>query len=83
MDEDKQKNTEPPNETRVIWRSGCLDADKQAVKYISTYLLSLMVLCFAFYMTASGDPDNLAVWVSIISSIIGVYLPSPLPNQNE
>ena len=77
MDE-KETTTNKPEE-RVVWRSGCFDMDKQAVKFGCTYFLSLTVLTFSFYMISKdGDDSQLALWSSIITSIASQYLPSPL-----
>ena len=73
--QDHEAKTEEP--APKIWRSCCLTADKEAVKYLLTYLLSASILAFSFIMASTADDTRLTIWVSIISGISGQYLPSP------
>jgi hypothetical protein len=79
-----ERPTEPrvsdePSDNKVVWKSGCLHTDKDAVKFFCTYLLSLLVLSFAFYMVAKDEDDSqLALWSSMITGIASQYLPSPI-----
>jgi hypothetical protein len=59
------------------WKSCCFTVNVEAAKYLSTYLISLFVLFFAFYMTIKEEKDY-ALWVSMITGIAGQYMPSPL-----
>lgn len=68
---------DPEGVGRVTWKSCCLTSDSEAVKYILTFAMSSSVLAFAFYRLTVVD-DELALWVSVISGIMGTYLPSPL-----
>lgn len=64
----------------VVWRSCCCTADRSMFKYVATYIISTLVLLFAFYMvTSNGDNESqLAIWVSIITGIASQYMPSPI-----
>jgi hypothetical protein len=59
------------------WRSCCFSSDREAVKYLLTYLLSLIILGFSFFRLTTSS-DELALWMTVISGISGTYLPSPL-----
>jgi hypothetical protein len=80
MVEPTHSEATPDNKvTPVIWESGCLHTDRDAVKFFCTYLLSLAVLSFAFYMVARDQDDSqLALWSSMITGIASQYLPSPI-----
>ena len=58
------------------WKSCCFSANVAAVKYFSTLLISLTVLLFACFM-AFNEKSERALWVSMISGIVGQYMPSP------
>jgi len=60
-----------------VWKSCCFSADRDAVKYFLTYLLSMTILGFSFYRLVTTT-DELAIWMTVISGISGTYLPSPL-----
>lgn len=81
MTDGYKEMTAPDIPTREVsdrsWKSCCFTVNVEAVKYFTTYLVSLMVLCFAFYMSLKEEKDR-ALWVSMISGIVGQYMPSPL-----
>ena len=74
----------PPDAIRPprIWKSCCLTADPDAVKYILTYAMSASIIAFSFFRLSSTD-DELALCVSVISGIMGTYLPSPLTHRDR
>jgi len=79
----KEDKDVSPTEDKVVWESGCLHTDKEAVKFFCTYFLSLVVLSFSFYMISRDDDDSqLALWSSIISGIASQYLPSPINERS-
>lgn len=79
---DEEVSTHVVEAKRVVWESGCLHVDRDATKFFATYLLSLIVLIFSFYMISrDSDDSQLALWSSIVTGIASQYLPSPLLNE--
>lgn len=51
--------------------------DKRAITFITQTIMVLIILIFSMYMIVSADADNdITVWVSILSAIVGNFLPS-------
>jgi hypothetical protein len=69
------------------WKSCCFLVNPQAATFAVQVLFSLFLILFsAFKVSGSGPPEPL--WVSILTSTIATWLPSPmhgspitLPNQ--
>jgi len=69
------------------WKSCCFLVNPQAATFAVQVLFSLFLILFsAFKVSGSGSPEPL--WVSILTSTIATWLPSPmhgspitLPNQ--
>lgn len=51
--------------------------DKRMITYIVQVLISGIVLCFCMFKLSEKNPDSdLTIWVSLLSGIVGNYLPS-------
>tara|TARA_B110000211_G_scaffold186403_1_gene211587 strand:+ start:197 stop:436 length:240 start_codon:yes stop_codon:yes gene_type:complete len=74
LDEDKRPD---------IWMSSCCRnegtvVDKELLKYLSQIGFSLIILFFSIYQIISLDDDiDKSMYFSLISLVVGVYLPSP------
>lgn len=65
------------------WKSPCCGQDRVCSKPLLVFLMqgviALIVLLFCMAQLAiAADPDNKAVYFSIISSLVTLFLPSPL-----
>ena len=61
-----------------IWRSACIELDKDFVVFISSYLVLtglLTFFCIGLYNAESCEESNL--YQSLLLLILGVILPSP------
>lgn len=70
------------------WRSPCCGQDQACSKSLLVFLLqaliALLVLLFCMVQLSYAlDPDNKAVYFSLISSLVTLYLPSPLSEKLE
>ena len=83
-----ETNSLPPTDDR--WYSYCCGKQKifsrSLVEYLIQCIFSLLVLLFAMYMYMSAaDSGTREVWISTISTIIGLHFPNPtfkeVPNQ--
>jgi hypothetical protein len=62
-----------------IYKSCCIgQSDKRLLKFIVQTVISLSLVGFSFYMLSSGvDCSEQAVYVSILTSVLSLWLPSP------
>jgi len=77
--------------TDVVWRSKCCNSkdgtevSQSCLTFTLTSMISLIVLVFALYQLAfdNDDEDNslTPLWISLVSSIGSLHLPSPLQNS--
>lgn len=70
------------NDEKEVWFSSCCGKTKTCsrsfIQYMIQCLFSLLVLLFAMWMYAfATEPAMREVWVSTISTIVGLHLPSP------
>lgn len=66
---------EPSNPN--LWRSCCLTVDKQMVQYITQCTMLFGVAIFSGYMVATNDACSNGVYLSLLSSTLSIFLPSP------
>ena len=73
--EEAEATTEEP---RRIWRSCCLECDRELVKFITKTVFAGSILGFACAMIATdGDPSNsplLSWYTSMIGLVAGSYI---------
>lgn len=74
-------------EKRDIWMSSCCKTngtvvDKELLKYLSQIGFSLIITIFAIYQIIVLDEDiDKSMYFSLISLVVGVYLPSPTHSE--
>jgi len=61
-----------PNEN---WAICCSNSSAHFIKYIVQVVISIAILSFAIAMIATGHDD--AVYWSLITLIVGVFVPTP------
>jgi hypothetical protein len=70
-------------EKNEIWRSSCCKGEgttvnREMLKYISQIGFSLIIIIFAIYQIIVLDEDiDKSMYFSLISLVVGVYLPAP------
>ena len=62
-----------------VWRSCCLLVNKDLVQFVMTSAISLTCLVYCFIMSADSTGDARASYFSLITFIVGVWLPAPRP----
>ena len=66
------------DDDNVVWRSGCFDLNKAFVKFLCSFAISVLLLTFSIYkLTTIDKDDDRSLYISLITLILGVYLPSP------
>ena len=68
----------PPDEERALWRSCCLQIDRQATVYFGQLAFSFSVLGFsaAMLVAADGDCNKVSPYIGLISFLPGKLLSS-------
>lgn len=73
-------------EKNEIWISNCCKGrtviNKELLKYLSQIGFSLIIIIFAIYQIIVLDEDiDKSMYFSLISLVVGVYLPSPTHSE--
>ncbi len=70
-------NDDDVHEDDVQWRICCSHSSKSFIKYVVTVIMSIIVLVFSIYMIATNPENDNSIYFSLMSSIIGMYMPQP------
>ena len=73
--ETKQDEAEAAADPDQNWAICCSKSSAQFIKYMVQVVVSLTILVFAIAMVSTGHDDS--VYWSLITLIIGVFVPSP------
>ena len=68
---------EPIHEDDVEWKICCSHSSKSFIKYVVTVIMSIIVLVFSIYMIATNPESDNSIYFSLVSTIIGMYMPQP------
>lgn len=65
--------------TPRLWRSCCVEIDRDAVVYISGFCLITATVSFCFFQLINlKDCHSQQAYLSVLTLILGVLLPSPV-----
>lgn len=74
---DIENQNEIKNEDENIWKIGCLgNLDRRCIVYFSQ-LITLTVCIGVSLFQVSTKEQNKDMWISLLSSCIGILIPSP------
>ena len=80
-DEDK-KATPGSDETLREWKSCCFTLHPQILVFVTQVFFSAFLIFFSAYkLVGAGQPDPL--YVSMLTTTVGVWLPSPLHSSTK
>ena len=65
------------NEDDITWRSCCFIINKNMIKFLSTFIISLIVICLCCYQIVDKSITDKSLYVSLLTLITGIYLPQP------
>jgi len=65
-----------PND-KVVWQSCCFNISKPMFKFISTFIISLIVICLCCYQIVDSTITDKSVYTSLLCVVLGIYLPQP------
>lgn len=65
-----------------IYQSCCLRIDKRALQFFTQALFSLLVIIFCIVNLTIKEGKNTEIYISLLTFILGVFLPSPNMRQD-
>lgn len=65
------------DEKQHQWRSCCLTMDRRFVVFIVQAIVSCSILIFSMVMLFYKDSCDNQIYIGLISTIIGLYMPAP------
>ena len=75
---ESSSSSSPADLRDVQWNLCCSKSSKQFVMYLTQTVVLMSVLIFAIAMLASAqEGQNRDLYVSLLSSVLGIYLPAP------
>ena len=69
----KRKEIEIENE----WRICCSKSSSVFIKYIVQVIISIIILIFSIVQLSIDDKRDKSIYVSLISTILGLFIPAP------
>ena len=70
--------------SRKLWRSCCVEIDRDAVVYLTGFSLITASMVFCFYqLIVLKDCHSQQSYLSVLTLILGVLLPSPVIKRNH
>jgi hypothetical protein len=80
MDVENQ-NVENQNDE---WQICCSHSSKQFIKYVTTVMISLIILFFSIIMISENPDGDNSIYFSLLSSIMSLYIhPPTLENKKK
>jgi hypothetical protein len=70
-----RESIQKPTELDIEYNTCCSKTKSSFLKFVSQLFVSLVVLVYSLTMVALGKNDS--VYYSLITLIIGVYIPTP------
>ena len=61
----------------VEWQLCCSRSSKSFIKYVTTVMMSVIILIFSIVMIYGNPTENNSIYFSLISSILTLYVPAP------
>lgn len=81
-DSDKEQN-ERHHEDDEQWKICCSRSSSTCIRFSVQVALSFCVIFFCFYQIAMTPGESHEIHYSILSSVLSVYMPSPLPHSSD
>ncbi len=73
----KQSPQQNDDDDNIEWSVCCSKSSKAFIKYVSTVMMSVIVLIFCIVMVALNPDSDNTIYFSLISSIISLYINPP------
>jgi len=70
-------NEHKPDDDNIEWTLCCSKSSKSFIKYLTTVLMSVIVLIFCIIQIILNTDQNNSIYFALISSIVSLYVPAP------
>lgn len=78
-----REETKNDEKTVKLKISNCI-TNSDVIKYIVSVLFSFIVTVFAIFMIVKSDsPSSETLWVSMLTSVVGIHFPQPQIKSKE
>ena len=72
------QRTNSEYEGRVVWKSCCLNCDKDIVQFIVKYIILVgLIIFFAIQMSQVDSCEQQQTWSNLLTFVVGLAIPSP------
>jgi hypothetical protein len=69
------------DDDNIEWKSCCFIVNKNFLKYIVQVFISCIILALSSYkIIIMNESDDKSIYISLITLLTGVFLPSPTPH---
>jgi len=75
-------NDIPQSTPKTKWHIGCMYLDKEFVNYFVQMIVLFTCLAVSLYKVSTTN-DNRDLWVSLLSSCLGIIAPSPTLKKDK
>lgn len=75
--DDVKDDIDKKDDEHVEWTVCCSHSSKAFIKYVSTVMMSVIVLIFCITMVILHPERDNSIYFSLISTVVGIYIPSP------
>lgn len=65
------------NEEKQQWSMCCSKSSSTFVKYIVQVIIALIILIFSIIKLSINSNEDKAIYISLISTILGLFIPAP------
>jgi hypothetical protein len=62
-----------------VWKTSCLAVDRRCLIFMNQVMFSLAIMIFSMFKLSDNelDTEQHMVYLSLLTTIIGIFLPSP------
>ena len=71
------------DERKDIWRSCCFDLDRHACVFFSQFIVLFSIAIFCMYSIATRSTCDAPVFIGLLSTILGIAVPSPTMSKKK
>ena len=68
---------EPHDDDHIEWNVCCSKSSKSFIKYVTTVMMSVIVLIFCIVMIFTNPDNDNSIYFSLMSSILTLYIQPP------
>lgn len=83
----EEGEVEEVNKTEKIWKSCCFNVDPEFATFMVAVISSFTLISFCIFqimvMDKDGTGDRFAIYMSLLTGSVHVWIPSPIVNKKK